>query len=77
MYKADVVKFFGSVQRAAIALDRNRSTFHLMSDPLPKGVACEVEVVTCGGMRVDWTLYPRKHAIPEQMPKAYKPRGSA
>jgi hypothetical protein len=69
MRKADVVNFFGSVWHAAIALDIDRKSWYALSDPLPKRFACELEVITAGGLRVDWSLYPRKTPIPEHMPR--------
>jgi len=69
VYKADVVKFFGSAHRAAIALDIGRVHWYALEDPLPKRYACELEVITAGGLRVDWSLYPRKHPVPETMPR--------
>lgn len=69
MHKADVVKFFGSAHLAAIALDIARVYWYDLPDPLPKRYACELEVITAGGLRVDWSLYPRKRPMPERMPK--------
>jgi hypothetical protein len=77
MHKADVVKFFGSAHLAAIALDIRRTSWYDLSDPLPKAYACELEVVTAGGLRVDWSLYPRKYPMPERMPKPAPPRRRA
>ncbi len=75
MRKEDVVKFFGSAAHAAIALDIARVTWYQMPDPVPKAYACELEVITAGGLRVDWSLYPRKHPVPDKMPAQRKPYG--
>lgn len=70
MRKDDVIRWYGSAWRAAIALDINRQTFHKLPDPIPKSYACELEVITAGGLRVDWSWYPRKHPIPDKLPAA-------
>ncbi|MGE0289561.1 MAG: hypothetical protein AB7P16_25005 [Bradyrhizobium sp.] len=73
MRKADVVAWYGSAQLAAIALDMSRQRWYVLPDPLPKAHACELEVITAGGLRVDWSLYPRRRPIPDVMPKPRVP----
>lgn len=75
MRKDDVIQFFGSAQHATIALDINRTHWYQLPDPLPKAYACELEVLTAGGLRVDWSLYPRRYPVPEVMPGKRKPYG--
>lgn len=74
MRKTDAIAFYGSVKRLAEALDVRQNTVSMYGEILPKGSACELEVITSGALRVDWSCYPRKHPITTPAPKAKKKR---
>lgn len=60
MLKADAVKFFGTEAQLARALGINQSAIQAWGDVIPRGSACELELITAHALQVDWTLYKRR-----------------
>jgi len=63
MRKADAIKFYGTVAKLGRALDIRPNAISMHGEILPKALACELEVITAGALRVDWSLYPRKYPL--------------
>jgi hypothetical protein len=65
MFKADVIKHFGSATKAAQALEISVSAVSVWGKKrgdglVPRGSAYKIQLVTGGLLRVDPTLYPRR-----------------
>lgn len=53
MRKQDVISYFGSVTKTAIALGINKATVSCWGETIPRGRAYQIEVLTGGKLKAD------------------------
>lgn len=69
MKKADVIEHFGSVRKAAEALDCTTQYVYMWDEFVPEGIAYKLQVMTGGKLRADPAVYK-----PQQPRPGYTPR---
>ncbi|WP_145569271.1 Cro/CI family transcriptional regulator [Yersinia mollaretii] len=62
MHKDEVIAYFGGVGKTAKALGMSHASVSGWPDPIPRGRAFEVEVVTNSSLKVDLSLYQKTTA---------------
>ena len=63
MLKKDVIRHFGSVSKAAEALDITRQAVDQWDETVPEGTAYKLQVLTGGKLKVRQELYQREQRL--------------
>lgn len=60
MRTADAIKFYGSAKAVAEVLGISKAAVSRWGDVVPRGSACELQLLSADGLKVDFSLYQRK-----------------
>ncbi|MGE0334451.1 MAG: Cro/CI family transcriptional regulator [Gammaproteobacteria bacterium] len=60
MLTKDAIKFYGGAPRVAEVLGISLQAVCRWGEVVPKGSACELQILSADGLKVDFTLYPNR-----------------